>query len=116
MNERTSDASTGAPIETTPTTTNTNAGPDVEKQEVEHKAGSLNSSSNSAQPLLLKRIAPVLPHLRKKLEESESDAEWATNTDIVGTQIRAEEGNALKYRTCSWQKVLIPSSPSITTI
>jgi hypothetical protein len=47
------------------------------------------------------RIAPVLPHLRGY--NFESDA----SSDILGKQIELEEGNALKYRTCSWPKVCL---------
>jgi hypothetical protein len=46
------------------------------------------------------RIAPVLPHLRGlDLASDES------GSDILGKQIEMELGNAIKYRTCSWQKV-----------
>ena len=59
------------------------------------------------------RICPVLPHLRGLDFNSDSDPEWASSDDILGKQIEAESGNALQYRTCSWQKVhKFPSSPS----
>lgn len=46
------------------------------------------------------RIAPVLPHLRG-YDFGESDS----GSEILGKQIELEAGNALQYRTCSWQKV-----------
>ncbi|KAG4032103.1 hypothetical protein MFRU_007g00170 [Monilinia fructicola] len=47
------------------------------------------------------RIAPVLPHLRDT-EIVASDSEGGS--DILNKQIQAEEGSAIKYRSCSWQK------------
>lgn len=49
------------------------------------------------------RIAPVLPHLRG-VDFSDSDSDWVAGSEIVGKQIELEAGNALQYRTCSWQK------------
>jgi hypothetical protein len=46
------------------------------------------------------RIAPVLPHLRGYDFGSDDSGE-----DILGKQIELEAGNAIQYRTCSWQKV-----------
>jgi hypothetical protein len=46
------------------------------------------------------RIAPVLPHLRG-LDVADDES----GSDILGKQIEMELGNAIKYRTCSWQKV-----------
>jgi hypothetical protein len=46
------------------------------------------------------RIAPVLPHLRG-LDVTDDES----GSDILGKQIEMELGNAIKYRTCSWQKV-----------
>lgn len=46
------------------------------------------------------RIAPVLPHLRA-YDFGTDDS----NSDIAGKQIELEAGNAIQYRTCSWQKV-----------
>ena len=45
------------------------------------------------------RIAPVLPHL------SNYDFGDDSGSDILGKQIELEADNAIKYRTCSWQKV-----------
>ncbi|PMD17603.1 amino acid transporter-like protein [Hyaloscypha hepaticicola] len=45
------------------------------------------------------RIAPVLPHLRG-LDVADDES----GSDILGKQIEMEVGNAIKYRTCSWQK------------
>lgn len=46
------------------------------------------------------RIAPVLPHLKGyDFGDDESGSE------ILGKQIELEAGNALQYRTCTWQKV-----------
>ncbi|KAI9732476.1 MAG: hypothetical protein M1818_007514 [Claussenomyces sp. TS43310] len=45
------------------------------------------------------RIAPVLPHLQG-YDFGDTDA----GSDILGKQIELESGNALQYRTCSWQK------------
>jgi hypothetical protein len=47
------------------------------------------------------RIAPVLPHL-KGYDFGDGDS---AREDILGKQIELEQGNALQYRTCSWQKV-----------
>lgn len=46
------------------------------------------------------RITDVLPHLRA-YDFGDSDG----SSDILGKQIELESGNALQYRTCSWQKV-----------
>ena len=46
------------------------------------------------------RIAPVLPHL-SSYDFGDDDS----GSDILGKQIEMEAGNALQYRTCSWQKV-----------
>ena len=46
------------------------------------------------------RIAPVLPHLRGLDFASDE-----SGSDILGKQIEMELDNAIKYRTCSWQKV-----------
>lgn len=53
------------------------------------------------------RIAPVLPHLRDT-EIVASDSEGGS--DILNKQIQAEEGSAIKYRSCSWQKVVHPQT------
>ncbi|TVY83386.1 N amino acid transport system protein [Lachnellula suecica] len=45
------------------------------------------------------RIGPVLPHLRGA-DYGTSDSE----TDILASQLEAEEGNSIQYRTCSWPK------------
>ena len=47
------------------------------------------------------RIAPVLPHLAAYDFGSDDSGE-----DLLGKQIELEAGNAIQYRTCSWQKVL----------
>ena len=49
------------------------------------------------------RIAPVLPHL------SNYDFGDDSGSDILGKQIELEADNAIKYRTCSWQKVRLGS-------
>jgi hypothetical protein len=46
------------------------------------------------------RIAPVLPHLQGYDFGSDESGD-----DILGKQIELEAGNAIQYRTCSWQKV-----------
>jgi hypothetical protein len=46
------------------------------------------------------RIAPVLPHL-----EGYDFGSDDSGSDILGKQIELEAGNAIRYRTCSWQKV-----------
>lgn len=65
----------------------------------------VNSGSNGDKKKVGGRICPVLPHLRSLDFSSDSDPEWASSDDILGKQIEAESGNALQYRTCSWQKV-----------
>ncbi|CZS90869.1 hypothetical protein WAI453_003923 [Rhynchosporium graminicola] len=47
------------------------------------------------------RIAPVLPHLKGYDFGDESSI---AGSDILGKQIELEAGNAIQYRTCSWQK------------
>jgi hypothetical protein len=47
------------------------------------------------------RIAPVLPHL-SGYDFGDNDS--VAGSDILGKQIELEAGNALQYRTCSWQK------------
>ncbi|RDW71952.1 hypothetical protein BP5796_07986 [Coleophoma crateriformis] len=44
------------------------------------------------------RIGPVLSHL------TASDVSSDSGSDILGKQIEMEADNAIKYRTCSWQK------------
>lgn len=82
---------------------------DVEKQA---PVPLVNTNSNGSNPKVGGRICPVLPHLRGTMgTDSDSDPEWASSDDILGKQIESEKGNALQYRTCSWQKVsFIPSS------
>ena len=46
------------------------------------------------------RIEPIADHLA--LTSSDSDS--TTPTDIISKQVASEEGNAIQYRTCSWQK------------
>lgn len=50
------------------------------------------------------RIAPVLPHLRGA---DFSDSDSVNGRDVLEKQLELESGNALQYRTCSWQKVSI---------
>ena len=50
------------------------------------------------------RIAPVLPHLRGYDFETDD-----SESDILGKQLELEAGNAIQYRTCSWQKVCTTS-------
>ncbi|OBT95367.1 hypothetical protein VE01_06614 [Pseudogymnoascus verrucosus] len=47
------------------------------------------------------RIAPVLPHLRGA---DFSDSDSVNGQDVLEKQLELESGNALQYRTCSWQK------------
>lgn len=78
---------------------------DVEKQVA---VPLVHHNSNGSNPKIGGRICPVLPHLLKSTlgtELSDSDPEWASSDDILGKQIESEKGNALQYRTCSWQKV-----------
>lgn len=48
------------------------------------------------------RICPVLPHLRDG-ESSASDSDESAST-ILEKQLASQDGNAIQYRTCSWQK------------
>lgn len=48
------------------------------------------------------RIGPVLPHLRNDATNSDSDS----GNDLLNKQLQAEESSAIKYRTCTWQKVI----------
>jgi hypothetical protein len=45
------------------------------------------------------RIAPVLPHLAE-YDFGNDDS----GSDILGKQIELEAGNAIRYRSCSWEK------------
>lgn len=56
------------------------------------------------------RIAPVLPHL------SNYDFGDDSGSDILGKQIELEADNAIKYRTCSWQKVRLREFYSISAV
>lgn len=69
----------------------------------------VHHNSNGSNPKIGGRICPVLPHLKGTLkgELNTEDPEWASSDDILGKQIESEKGNALQYRTCSWQKVSI---------
>jgi len=51
------------------------------------------------------RIAPVLPHLRST-DGSDSDDSAST---ILSKQKELEDGRAIQYRTCSWQKARFDS-------
>jgi len=72
---------------------NLNANIDVENGS-RGKYGSSNGAAGG-------RIAPVLPHL------SNYDFGDDSGSDILGKQIELEADNAIKYRTCSWQKVCL---------
>lgn len=50
------------------------------------------------------RIGPVLPHLRVDTDTSSIDND--SGKDLLDKQLQAEEGSAIKYRSCSWQKVI----------
>lgn len=50
------------------------------------------------------RIGPVLPHLR--LDADASSLSGDSGKDLLSQQIEAEAGSAIKYRSCSWQKVI----------
>lgn len=62
------------------------------------------SHSPAFQPKSGRRIAPVLPHLKNYDFGSDDSGD----DDILGRQILMESENAIKYRTCSWQKVCSP--------
>jgi hypothetical protein len=54
------------------------------------------------------RIVPVAEHVR---DGSDSDE---TTSDILGKQLAEEDGHAIQYRTCSWQKVpILLNSPNV---
>ncbi|KAJ4263059.1 hypothetical protein NW762_006672 [Fusarium torreyae] len=46
------------------------------------------------------RIEPLAEHLAVNLSETDS----TTAADLVDKQVASEAGNAIQYRTCSWQK------------
>jgi hypothetical protein len=46
------------------------------------------------------RIEPLAEHLAINLSETDS----STAADLVDKQVASEAGNAIQYRTCSWQK------------
>ena len=46
------------------------------------------------------RIEPLAEHLAVNLAETDS----TTAADLVDKQVASEAGNAIQYRTCSWQK------------
>lgn len=51
------------------------------------------------------RIAPVAEHLKDEVSPNNSDVEDATSADaILRKQLAEEDGKAIQYRTCSWQK------------
>jgi len=53
------------------------------------------------------RIGPVLSSI--SLADSDSDQ---SSTAILDKQLAAEDGHAIQYRTCSWQKVFsLPTCP-----
>jgi len=54
------------------------------------------------------RIAPVLEGI--ELDNSSGDE---TSSAILAKQIEVEAGHAIKYRTCSWQKVCVRVYQSI---
>lgn len=52
------------------------------------------------------RIAPVLPHLREDNNTAiSSDSDESTSAEaILEKQLASQDGDAIQYRTCSWQK------------
>lgn len=91
--------------------------PSMKEQDPEKQAPvplvNIGSIGNDGKKKVGARICPVLPHLRGTMDFSDSDPEWASSDDILGKQIESEAGNALQYRTCSWQKVCLPSAPQL---
>jgi hypothetical protein len=49
------------------------------------------------------RICPVLPHLRDNSPQSASDSDESASA-ILEKQLASQDGDAIQYRTCSWQK------------
>lgn len=90
-------------------TDNTSSSGDVDAEKGNRTRFGFGSSDKSVGV----RIAPVLPHLQAYDFGSDD-----SGSDILGKQIELEAGNAIQYRTCSWQKVslipgLINSFPSM---
>ena len=74
-----------------------NSSPNIDAEKATRKRfGDLNGRVGA-------RIAPVLPHL-----SGYGFGDDDSRSNILGKQIELEAGNALRYRTCSWQKVESP--------
>lgn len=67
---------------------------------VDAEKGNKSRFGHSGNSTICARIAPVLPHLQGYDLGSDD-----SGSDILGKQIELEAGNAIQYRTCSWQKV-----------
>jgi hypothetical protein len=58
------------------------------------------------------RIGPVLSSISLV---SDSDTEYSS-TAILDKQIAAEDGHAIQYRTCSWQKVRVAFEVPLSSV
>jgi hypothetical protein len=72
-----------------------NSGGDVDVENGKNRFG--HSTNDKA---IGGRISGVLPHLQNYDFGSDD-----SGSDILSKQIELEAGNAIQYRTCSWQKV-----------
>lgn len=77
-----------------------NSATDLEVAAAPKRSSWLASAFGGENVVIGPRIEPVAKHL----VPDDSDVSSSTSVDIVGKQVASEEGNAIKYRTCSWQK------------
>ncbi|KPM42501.1 hypothetical protein AK830_g4054 [Neonectria ditissima] len=75
------------------------SGLDAELAEPSKRSPWLASAFGGNKVVIGPRIEPVAEHLLAHVQDADTTA-----VDIVDKQLALEEGNGIKYRTCSWQK------------
>jgi len=80
--------------------TNSNGSYDMEKAQ----ATGRSSKGTGYGKIQMNRIGAPPAHLVSTLASDSSDTD-SENSISIGKQVEMEAGNAIKYRTCSWQKV-----------
>ncbi|KAM0429631.1 hypothetical protein ACHAPT_006236 [Fusarium lateritium] len=73
--------------------------PDLENAGAPRRSSWLASAFGGRNVVIGPRIEPLPDHLLQTIHDSNSQA-----VDLVDKQLESEVGNAIQYRTCSWQK------------
>ncbi|KAF3352220.1 hypothetical protein VDGD_01182 [Verticillium dahliae] len=82
--------------------TTTDSDPERDSTNAPKQSSWLASAFGGPNVVIGPRIEPVAAHLLPNHQEGDSDVGSAA--EIMGKQVDAEQGNGIKYRTCSWQK------------